>query len=267
LVDRIGRYHGAVVAFSGGVDSTVVAAAAQRALGPRALAVTAVSPSVSQHQRGWAEACAAEIGIRHRYQTSRETERREYQRNDARRCYFCKQTLYQTLRSVADEEGLEAVLSGTNLDDLGDYRPGLEAGREAAVGTPLCDLGMRKQQVRQLARHWGLSNWDLPAAPCLASRLAYGVEATAARLRRVERAEAWLRRRGLADLRVRVHADELARVEVPAAAMKTLAEPSMAAAVVEALTEIGFAYVTLDLAGLRSGNLNRLIQIETPSKA
>lgn len=263
LVNHLRRYRSVVVAFSGGVDSAVVAAAAQRALGARAIAVTARSPSVSAHQLGWAERCAREIGIRHRVECTAEAERADYRRNDSRRCFFCKQTLYTKLREVAQRESAEAILSGTNADDLGDYRPGIEAGNEAGVVTPLADLRMGKEAVRAVAKHWGLSNWDLPAAPCLASRLAYGVEATPERLRRVERAEAWLREQGICDLRVRVHPGELARIEMQPAEFARFAKPEWIARVVAVMTEIGFAFVTLDLCGLQSGSLNALIQIES----
>ncbi len=256
LVRRLAGYGSVLVAFSGGVDSTVVAAAAARGLGQQAMAVTAASPSVSSYQLDWARRCASEIGIRHQVVQTGETDRPEYQRNDTDRCYYCKQSLYGALQDVARQTGFGVIASGTNLDDLSDYRPGLRAGDEAEVVTPLADLKLGKSQVRAIAQLWGLSNHDLPAAPCLASRLAYGVSVTPARLAMIERAESWLRQQGLTDLRVRYHEGDLARIEVPLAELPRLTESAVAAELVSTFTELGFRNVTLDLAGLRSGNLN-----------
>lgn len=261
LIDWFGQLSGAVVAFSGGVDSAVVAAAAHRALGKRALAVTATSPSVSAAQLEWARLTASEIGIRHVEVKTDEVQRLEYRENNARRCFFCKQTLYRRLGELAEREGWETLVSGTNLDDLGDYRPGIEAGRQAGVRAPLAELGLGKARVRELARNWQLSVWDLPAAPCLASRIAYGVEVTADRLKMVELAEAWFKERGFDEVRVRLHEGELARIEVPLRRLAEFFEGRLAEQTVKQLTTFGFRNVTLDLAGLRSGNLNQLIQI------
>lgn len=261
LVEWFEQFSGVVVAFSGGVDSAVVAAAAFRALGQRALAVTSRSASVSAVQLDWAARTAAEIGVRHRVVGTDEVARDEYRENTSKRCFFCKQTLYGTLKHVAQEEGLAAIVSGTNFDDLGDYRPGIEAGRIEGVETPLADLGISKPAVRQLARLWKLSVWDQPASPCLASRVAYGVEVTEQRLEMIERGEAWLRERGFDELRVRLHSGELARIEVPLERLPELAGRELAQALVSTFRELGFRNVTLDLAGLRSGSLNELIQI------
>lgn len=261
LFDWFGSFRGVVVAFSGGVDSAVVAAAAHRALSERALAVTAVSPSVSWSQREWAKRTAAEIGIRHEEISTDEVSRDEYRQNNSRRCFFCKQTLYATLAKVAEQRGWETIVSGTNHDDLGDYRPGIEAGQLAGVRAPLVELGLGKADVRKFAKEWGLSVWDQPASPCLASRVAYGVEVTAERLAMIEQAEAWFRARGFEELRVRLHEGDLARIEVPLQRLGELTAGDSARQIVSRLSEIGFRNVTLDLAGLRSGNLNQLIQI------
>ena len=252
-----------IVAFSGGVDSAVVAAAAHRAVGINALAVTSQSASVPRWQAEAATKTAAEIGIRHMVVATDEVARPEYRQNTANRCFFCKETLYATLRQVAQREGIATILSGTNADDLGDHRPGLLAGHQAEVLTPLADLGFRKDVVRGIAKLWGLSVWDLPAGPCLASRIAYGVEVTPQRLRMIEMAEWWLRGRGFEELRVRLHAGGLARIEVPLDRIAELTVDHFAGEIVSEFKRIGFTNITLDLAGLRSGNLNGLIQLGT----
>ncbi len=193
LIDSLGRFPRTVVAFSGGVDSSVVAAAAHRANGTSAVAVTAHSPSVPQWQLDVASRVAHEIGIEHRVVQTFEGDRDDYRRNDGQRCFYCKETLYQTLRQIAQDDPQATIVSGTNADDLGDYRPGISAGRLLGVVTPLADLGFTKAQVRGLARFFALSNQDLPASPCLASRVAYGTEVTPERLKRIEQAESFLR--------------------------------------------------------------------------
>ena len=279
LIETICKNTHVVVAFSGGVDSSVVAAAAQRASEKQriaaervaglqsCLAITATSASVAGWQIDLAKQVASEIGIPHRIVTTDEGQRIEYVRNDKRRCFYCKETLYQTLATVAQQAGDAVILSGTNADDLGDYRPGIEAGRIAQVQTPLADLGIDKPMVRRLADYFGLSNHAVPASPCLASRIAYGVDVTVERLRRIELAEDWLREQGFSDCRVRTHENELGRIEVPLAEIGRLTEPALAAEMATYLTEIGFRYVTLDLQGLRTGNLNQvLVSIETPHR-
>ncbi len=243
------------VAFSGGVDSSVVAAAAFRADPQGALAVTARSPSVPAWQLQTARQVASTIGIRHQVMATDEGHRDDYRRNDRRRCFYCKQTLYATLRQLA-RNSTATIVSGTNADDLDDDRPGIEAAAEADVRAPLAELGISKSQVRALARYFGLPNADLPASPCLASRVAHGVEVTPERLQKIESAEAWIRNQGFSDVRVRLHADELARVEVPAGELPQLVDPPMLAQLDEALVAAGFRFVTVDARGLRSGSLN-----------
>lgn len=270
LQDRLAELRRVVVAFSGGVDSSVVAAAAHAADLDFALAVTANSPSVPRWQLDLAKQVAREIGIDHQLVATSEGARAEYQRNDTQRCFFCKETLYASLHRIAAEFGGcedTMIVSGTNADDLGDHRPGIRAGQEAKVRTPLADLGFGKSIVRQLAAHYGLSNHDLPASPCLASRIAYGVEVTPTRLRQVEEAEDWLRSRGLVEFRVRVHADDLARIEVPRNLIASILELDQDGQLSSVFKRIGFSFVTIDLEGFQSGSLNRvLVQINNSSQ-
>lgn len=268
-----------VVAFSGGVDSAVVAAAAVRAdrqvaaaggtaarrpAARRSLAVTALSPSVAQVQREIASRVAAEIGIEQLAVNTDELARADYVRNDSRRCFACKQTLYAALRSVADSQGGLAIVSGTNADDLGDFRPGIEAGRAAGVRTPLADLGINKTMVRQIAAAWQLSVAELPASPCLSSRIAYGVEVTPERLRMIELAEQFLAQQGFSPLRVRLLAGELAKIEVSVDALPRLVAQPLVDRVQARLTELGFRAVSVDLAGFRSGAMNQLFHLSPP---
>ena len=260
LIDRVATYRRVVVALSGGVDSSVVAAAAQRADLDRAIAVTADSPSVPWWQIETARRIAAEIGIEHHVIATDEGSRPEYRRNDNRRCFYCKQTLYGSLRPLTLRYPNIMILSGTNADDLGDYRPGIEAGDQSGVVTPLADLGFGKSRVRELAEHFGLSNQALPAAPCLASRIAYGIEVTAERLRQIEQAEDWLRHQGLTEFRVRLHADRLSgRIEVPRNQLAGLIAIDQDGALTRQFHSIGFQFVTMDLDGFWSGSLNRVL--------
>ena len=257
LIDSLSMYGEIVVAFSGGVDSSIVAAAAARADVDVAIAVTADSPSVPSWQLDCARRIAGEIGIKHRIIHTQEVTRPEYIRNDARRCYHCKETLYATIKSIVDQFSSATILSGTNADDLGDHRPGIEAGGKAGVKTPLADLGISKKRVRAIAEFFGLSNHDLPASPCLASRVAYGVEVTPERLNRIERAESWLREKGFTDLRVRLHQGELARIELTEEGYAQATVPNFSHAINAAFRQFGFRFVTIDLGGLQSGSMNR----------
>jgi pyridinium-3,5-biscarboxylic acid mononucleotide sulfurtransferase len=248
---------GLMVAFSGGADSAFLLAAAVEALGERAVAATGVSPSLAERELADARAFAAELGARHLVVPTHEGERPGYLRNGPDRCFFCKHELFEVLGPLAGAEGL-ALAVGTNTDDLGDHRPGQRAAAGHGVLAPLVTAGFSKAEVREASRRLGLRTADKPAAACLASRIAYSVQVTPARLSGVERAEALLRSFGLAQLRVRDHGD-LARVEVPVEALAGLVEPASRARLVAGLRELGFAYVTVDLEGFRSGSMNAVL--------
>ena len=263
------------VAFSGGVDSSVVLAAALKAkhaaIDDAVIAITARSPSVASWQLDTARQVARELGARHLEIETDEVTLPAYQANDSQRCYHCKSTLYEALQCIVQAnvgDDSATVVSGTNHDDLGDYRPGIVAGNEAQVATPLADLKLGKKQVRELARLWELSNAELPASPCLASRIAYGVAVTVERLSMVEQAETLLQNYGLRDFRVRLHESQLARIEVPVDQIEMFCQSAIQDQLVQELTQIGFRYVTVDLAGFRSGNLNSaLVAIELPASS
>jgi uncharacterized protein len=263
LLDTLNRYGRVAVAFSGGIDSTVVAQAAHLALGDRALAVTAVSPSLAGGELEEAEDLARRIGIRHRVIRTEEFADPNYLRNHTDRCYFCKSELYGRLASLLETLGADVIASGANADDMGDHRPGMQAASEHGVRHPLLECGLGKAAVRDLARAWGLPTWDKPATPCLSSRIAYGEPVTPERVRMIDQAEQWLRCRGLRLLRVRYHKGDLARIEVPVEDLPRLANPDVRAELVPAFRALGFQYVTLDLQGFRSGSLNAVIPLES----
>ena len=257
------------VAFSGGVDSAVVAKAARIACGENAIAFTAVSLSLASGEREAAEELARLIGIPHRIIQTREFENADYLKNAPDRCFFCKTELYTELENMAPELGVETIVNGANLDDRGDYRPGMQAAHQHRVRSPLIEAGLTKNDVRALAQSWGLPVWDKPATPCLSSRIAYGLEVTPERVGRVDQAEQFLRQAlGVGELRVRHEAHDLARIELPISELARLADPALRRSVCERLHELGFKYVTLDLDGFRSGSMNAglpLVAIELPS--
>lgn len=262
LLAELRRYGSCLVAFSAGVDSTVVAKAAQLALGSSAVAATGVSLSLATHERQAAETLARQIGIRHEWIATNELADPNYVRNAPDRCYFCKTELYTHLEAMADRLGLAVIANGANLDDRGDHRPGMQAAAEHRVRSPLLECGLNKSEVRQLAADWGLPIWDKPASPCLSSRVAYGEAVTPQRLAMIEAAEAFLHEHGFRELRVRYHGGDLARLEVPVDELPRLVEPALRRAVLQRLAELGFKYVTVDLQGFRSGSLNVLIPPE-----
>jgi uncharacterized protein len=262
LVDLIRGYGSCAVAFSGGIDSTVVAKAAQLALAERAVAVTGTSASLAEGELDEARELARLIGIRHEVLQTDEFANADYLRNDPDRCYYCKTELYTQLDGLAERLGVAVVVNGANLDDAGDYRPGMKAAGEHRVTSPLAECGFRKADVRALAIHWGLPTWDKPATPCLSSRVAYGEEVTPERLAMIDRAEQYLREQGLRTLRVRYHKGDMARLEVPPEALAKFCEPGVREALVSRFKELGFKYVTLDLEGFRSGSLNALVSVD-----
>ena len=257
---------GVAVAFSGGIDSTVVVAAAFRALGTRAIAVTADSPSVPRRELEDARRLASLIGIRHEIIRTQEFANPDYQRNDGSRCYHCKSELYDQILARLPALGVRIVCSGANLDDLGDYRPGLTAAAERNIRHPLQEAKFTKTMVRELAREWQLPTWDKPASPCLSSRLAPGMSVTSERTARIEAAEEYLKQLGLRDCRVRLHEGELARIEVPLSEITRLADANVRAGLAETFRKLGFRFVTLDLEGFRSGSMNELVSLEMREK-
>lgn len=247
-----------VVAYSGGIDSTLVAAVAAQELGERALAVTAVSPSLAPGEAEEAGAVATQLGIAHRIVRTREAEKPEYLANGTDRCYHCKTELYDVLGAVAAEASADcAIVSGTNADDLADVRPGLIAAREHGIRHPLVEAGMSKDDVRAAALDLGIPTWDKPASACLSSRVAHGLPITVELLSRVGRAEKFLKELGFRQCRVRVHDDELVRIEVEQDQIERLISPGVRAAVVEHLRSLGYTNITVDMQGFRSGSMNR----------
>lgn len=259
LVAVIAPLESCIVAYSGGVDSAVVAHAAHLALGDRAVAVTGVSASLAAGELEAAQRVAAAIGIRHETLATDELSHDAYLRNAPDRCFHCKTELYEQLRREAERRGLHVILNGANADDLGDFRPGMQAAADFAVRSPLAECGLTKDDVRALARHWNIEAWDKPATPCLSSRIAYGVSVTPERLARIDAAEQALRSLDLGAIRVRLHENELARLEVPLAALARLCDEGVRQSIVARLRELGFRYVTLDLEGFRSGSFQQLV--------
>ena len=247
-----------LIAYSGGVDSALIAKVAQDILGDRVLAITAISPSLLPEELVEAEEQAETMGIAHEIVETQEMENPNYTSNPINRCYFCKSELHDTLKPLALERGYPYVVDGVNADDLRDYRPGIQAAKERGVRSPLAEVGFSKLEVRELSKQLGLAWWDKPAQPCLSSRFPYGEEITLTKLQRVGRAEIYLRKLGYRNLRVRSEG-ETARIELPPEKIQEFVVNTDLSEVVKAFQNYGFSYVTLDLEGYRSGKLNHVL--------
>ena len=246
------------VAYSGGIDSTLLLKIAHDCLGDQAAGLTAVSPSVPAHEVAEAQEIARLIGARHILLETSETEDERYLANTPDRCYFCKSETYDQLMPLAEARGYRYLVDGNNADDVGDHRPGRRAARERGVRSPLQEIGITKAEIRTMARTLGLPNWDKPSAACLSSRIPYGTTITVQMLSQVERAELALRQLGLRQVRVRHH-DQVARIEMEAADFSTVLEHRDE--IVDQLKTLGYAYVALDLAGFRSGSMNEVLPV------
>ena len=248
-----------IVAYSGGVDSAFLAAAANDVLGPRALAVTAKSPSLAPSELRDAIELGERLGLNHRVIETHEVEREDYAANNPNRCFFCKDELYTYLVDFAREEGYEHITNGTNTDDLGDFRPGLNAAKQYGVRSPMVEADLSKAEIRTLSHGMDLPTWDKPAQACLSSRIPYGTPVTVEALTRIAQAEEFLHDEiGIRQLRVRHH-DTVARIEVEPSDFLTLTEETTRAKVTGYFRSIGYSYVTLDLEGFRSGSLNEVL--------
>ena len=261
LVDLLREMGGVVVAFSGGVDSTLLARAAGDALGDRALLVTADSETYPEAELAEARQLAELMGLRHLVVRTDELANPEYARNGANRCFFCKEELFTQLAPIAEREGLGTLVYGANLDDLGDHRPGMQSAKARGVRAPLIEAELSKHEIRELSREHGLPTWDKPSFACLSSRFQYGDRITAEKLRQVDAAESFVRSLGFRQFRVRHH-DRLARLEIPLEEIPRLWQDGRHEAIVARFRELGYLSVAVDLGGFQSGSANLLLALK-----
>ena len=259
LVNNLIQMESVIVAYSGGVDSAFLAAIANEVLGDKAIAVTAVSPSLAPSELEEAKALASELGLNFMTLNTKEVEREDYQANNPDRCFFCKDELYSHLTRYAEEEDYKFVLNGTNKDDLGDYRPGIEAAKQYGVLSPMVDVNLTKEEIRLLSKDMDLNTWDKPAQACLSSRIPYGTTVTVEALTKIAKAEHFLRTKGFKQLRVRHH-DTIARIEMEPTDFQDLISEPLRTEITEAFKDFGYSYVTLDMDGFRSGSLNEILK-------